>query len=70
MELLVCYREQIVENVIRRMFSYAIGRKMTPHDRVAIEKIKSELERNDYRMSVLIEQIITSKQFLQRLDRN
>ena len=68
-ELLGCYQDQITENVIRRMLSYAIGRKLAPHDRVTIEKLEADLKSNGNRMSVLIEGIINSSQFRQRQDR-
>ena len=68
-ELLGCYQDQITENVTRRMLSYAIGRKLAPHDRVTIEKLEADLKSNGHRMSVLIEGIINSSQFRQRQDR-
>ena len=56
------------DEIIRNMLAYAIGRRLEPHDRVTIDKIKQQLIANDYRMSVLIEQIILSKQFRHRQD--
>jgi hypothetical protein len=41
---------------------------VTPHDRVALEKIKAEMGRKGNRMSVLIEQVIFSRQFLERTE--
>lgn len=68
-ELLSVYREQIVENVVQRMLSYAIGRKLRPYDRVAVERIKKVLAENDNRLIVCIEQIILSKPFRCRQDK-
>ncbi len=68
-ELLTFYRDRIVENIIRKMLAYAIGRKLQPHDRVTIENIHHELVSNNYRIGVLIEQIVLSKQFRCRQDR-
>ena len=66
--LLGYYQERIVDNIIRKMLAYAIGRKIEPHDRVTLEQIHSTLAKHDYRMGVLIEQIILSKQFRCRQD--
>jgi len=67
-ELLAYYKEQIVDNMIRKMLSYAIGRELKPFDRVTIERIHAELIKNDYRIGVLIEQIVFSDQFRSRQD--
>ncbi|MEK6237158.1 MAG: DUF1588 domain-containing protein [Planctomycetales bacterium] len=67
-ELLKCYQEQIVDNMIRKMLSYAIGRKLRPHDRVTMERIHQELIANDCRVGTLIELIVFSKQFQCRQD--
>jgi len=67
-ELLTFYRQQIVDNMIRKMMAYALGRKMQPHDRPTIKRIHDELVKNDYRMFVLIEQIVMSPQFRKRQD--
>lgn len=68
-ELLTFYKERITDNIVRQMLAYAIGRKLEPHDRVTIEKIKRSLAENNYRMGVLLEQIIFSRQFRFRQDK-
>ena len=68
-ELLAFYKDRITENIVRRMLSYAIGRKLHPHDRVTIDGIKEQLKKNGYRMGVLIEQIVLSQQFRYRQDK-
>ncbi|MEC9094287.1 MAG: DUF1588 domain-containing protein, partial [Planctomycetota bacterium] len=68
-ELLAFYQESIVDNVVRRLLAYAIGRKIFPHDRPAIERIKKELRKSRYSMLTLIEQVVLSKQFRMRQDR-
>ncbi|MFT5525368.1 MAG: hypothetical protein ACI9G1_001366 [Pirellulaceae bacterium] len=67
-ELLAYYKDQIIDNIIRKMLSYAIGRELKPYDRVTIERIHKELIDNDYRIGVLIEQIVLSEQFRFRQD--
>ena len=63
--LLEGYGEEILENMIQRMFAYALGRKVTAHDGEALEKIKAEMGKKGNRMSVLIEEVIFSRQFLE-----
>ena len=63
--LLEGYGEEILENMIQRMFAYALGRKVTAHDGEALEKIKVEMGKKGNRMSVLIEEVIFSRQFLE-----
>jgi len=67
-ELVTYYRDQIVDNTIRQMLSYALGRELQPYDRPTIEHIHQALAANDYRMTVLIEQIVLSQPFRNRQD--
>ena len=62
------YQKPIVKNIAERMLSYAIGRKINPHDRPAVERISAVLEENGFRMSTLIRGIISSPQFKSRQD--
>ncbi len=62
------YQKPIVKNIVERMFSYAIGRKINPHDRPAVKKICAALEENEFRMNTLIRGIISSPQFQSRQD--
>ena len=66
--LLEEYRESIARNIIERMLSYAIGRKLKPYDRITVDNIHAALVRDGYKMNSLIVQIIQSKQFLYRQD--
>jgi hypothetical protein len=61
--LLSDYREQIADNVIRRVLAYALGRKLDPIDRPAIQRIRATIGSNDYRMNTLIEAVILSYPF-------
>lgn len=67
-ELLAYYRDRIIDNTIRRMLAWAIGRQLEPHDRVTIESIRNQLEAADYRIGALIEAIVFSPQFRMRQD--
>ena len=61
--LLSEYRDQLIDNAIRRVLSYALGRKLLPIDRVAIRAIKEQIAANDYRMTSLIEAVALSYPF-------
>ena len=61
--------DQFIDNVVRRMFVYALGRRVMLSDRRAIEKVKLELSENGYRARILIEEIVLSRQFLEKRDR-
>ena len=61
--LLSDYRDQITDNVIRRVLSYAAGRRTRPIDRPAIRKIRESLKVNEYRMTALIEAVVLSYPF-------
>ena len=61
--LLNSYRDQLIDNAVRKVLSYALGRKLMPIDRVAIREIKEQIEVNDYRMTALIEAVALSYPF-------
>ena len=61
--LLSEYRDQLIDNAIRRVLSYALGRKLLPIDRVAIRAIKEQIAESDYRMTSLIEAVALSYPF-------
>ena len=66
--LLDFYKDAIVKNSIKRMMSYAIGRKLRPYDIPTIEAIKKKMASNNYSINTLISEIIMSKQFQYRQD--
>ena len=61
--------DQFIDNVVRRMFVYALGRRVMLSDRRAIDRVKSRLSKNRYRARILIEEIVLSRQFLEKRDR-
>ena len=61
--LLSDYREQVIDNAVRRILAYALGRKLLPIDRVAIRNIKEQIASQDYRMTALIEAVVLSYPF-------
>lgn len=64
--LLADYGEDIIDNAIHRVLSYALGRRTLPIDRPAIAKIRSEIEPQDYRLPALIESVVLSFPFRHR----
>ncbi|MGB0766102.1 MAG: DUF1592 domain-containing protein [Phycisphaeraceae bacterium] len=57
-------REQFVENLSRKMLTYAVGRGTEPFDRPTIRTIVQEVQDRGYRMQSLVEAIVLSDAFL------
>ena len=62
------YEKPIVKNITERMLSYAIGRKINPYDRPAVKRIYTALEKNGFKITTLIQEIVSSPQFKRRQD--
>jgi hypothetical protein len=56
-------QDEFVENLCRKLFSYALGRKLILSDNPTIATMKTELAKNNYRFGTLIESIVNSRQF-------
>jgi hypothetical protein len=59
-------KDDIAENVIRRLLTYGIGRRLTYHDRFAVEALSEENEANDFGMRDIIVSICKSEVFRDR----
>jgi mono/diheme cytochrome c family protein len=59
-------KEKFAFNLAEKMMTYALGRGMEHYDDQTLEKIALELDKNDYRFSLLVTQIATSYPFLYR----
>ncbi|MAR11409.1 MAG: hypothetical protein CL681_15805 [Blastopirellula sp.] len=57
-------QQDFVDNLCRKLLSFAIGRTLVLSDEPLIAKMKSELVAADYRFSSLVRSIVTSRQFL------
>lgn len=57
-------QDDFVNNVSRRLLSYALGRGLMVSDEKLIADMQASLTANDYRFSSLVETIVTSQQFL------
>ena len=61
--LLKTRKEDIAENVIRRLLAYAIGRKLTFRDRNEVEEVLSQSKAKDYLLQDIIVLICQSSTF-------
>ena len=53
-----------LDNLCRKLLSFALGRSLVISDDPLIERMRLQLEANEYRFSSLVESIVTSPQFL------
>jgi hypothetical protein len=59
-------QKDFVDNLCRKMFSYALGRSLAPSDRKALKEIRTRLETDGNAFGSLVEAIVTSPQFLNK----
>jgi hypothetical protein len=59
-------QEEFVDNLCRKLLAYALGRTLLPSDDLLVEEMRQKLAANGYRFGVLVEGIVTSRQFLYR----
>lgn len=57
------YRDEFVRCLTEKMLTYALGRGLEYYDQCAVDKIVSALEKNDYRFSTLLLEIVRSDPF-------
>ena len=55
-----------IDNLSRKMLVYALGRSLILSDEPLIERMNAKLASGGYRMSAVVETIITSPQFLKK----
>jgi hypothetical protein len=53
-----------VDNLCRKLLSYALGRSLLPSDDLTIEQMRTKLAANGNRFNTLVETVVTSPQFL------
>jgi mono/diheme cytochrome c family protein len=63
-------QEDFVDNLCRKLFSYALGRSLILSDKLALEAMRTQLVRDKYEFGSLIEAIVTSPQFLNKRGRD
>jgi hypothetical protein len=57
---------EFVDNLCRKLLSYALGRTLLPSDRALLENMQKGLAADEYRFGSLVETIVTSRQFLNK----
>jgi len=61
------HRERdFVRGFARKLLSYALGRSLALSDDLLIEKIVADLQRTGYRFETVVDNIVTSRQFLNK----
>ena len=64
--LLMERKDDIMKHLVRKMTGYAFGRELNQFDQCVVDRTMEALQKNNYRASVLIEQIATSFPFRHR----
>jgi hypothetical protein len=59
-------QEEFVDNLCRKLFSYALGRSLLPSDKKALDAMRTRLAADGYRFGNLVDAIVTSPQFLNK----
>lgn len=58
--------QDFVENFHRKLLAFALGRSLQLSDQTLLDDLRNQAEKNEYRIGVLIESIVTSPQFLNK----
>jgi hypothetical protein len=59
------HREKdFLNNLSRKLLGYALGRSLVLSDEILLDRMRARLAESGYRMSTLVETIVTSPQFL------
>lgn len=59
-------QDDFVDNLCRKLLVFSLGRMLLLSDEPLIDEMKSALTANDYRISALVDRIVTSPQFLMK----
>jgi hypothetical protein len=62
-------QDDFVDNLCRKLLSYALGRNLLLSDDALVEAMRMRLKEDDYRFSGLVATVITSSQFLEKRGR-
>jgi hypothetical protein len=68
--LLTERKNEIVENVIRRLMSYSLGRELTYHDRFEVERLLKLAEKGGYKLRDMIVSVCQSPTFTSTNNKN
>jgi hypothetical protein len=59
-------QEEFLENLCRKLLSYALGRTLQLSDDLLVKEMRLKLAANGYRFGILVETIVASSQFLEK----
>ncbi len=62
-DYLLDHQHEVYAHFTRKLLGYALGRGVEPGDTALLERLNRELPRHGYRMSFLVEAIVSSPQF-------
>ncbi|WDI41586.1 DUF1592 domain-containing protein [Bremerella sp. P1] len=65
-ELLATREGDMARNVTERLMAYALGRQLEGYDEVVIDQLMVKIAEDDYKMSTIIREVITSYLFTHR----
>jgi hypothetical protein len=63
-DYLLDHRDEVLSHFTRKLVGYALGRGVQPGDTALLERLSDNLPKNEYRLSFLVEAIVTSPQFV------
>jgi len=63
-------QDDFVDNLCRKLFSYALGRSLLVSDKKALDEMRTKLAADGYKFGSLVETIFTSPQFLNQRGRD
>jgi hypothetical protein len=63
-------QDEFLDNLCRKLFSYALGRGLLLSDKKALDAMRSKLAADGYAFGSLVESIVTSPQFLNKRGRD
>ncbi|MEZ6128561.1 MAG: DUF1588 domain-containing protein [Planctomycetaceae bacterium] len=63
-DYLLDHQHEVYAHFTRKLLGYALGRGVEPGDTALLERLNQELPRHGYRLSFLVEAIVSSPQFL------
>ncbi|MBI4658694.1 MAG: DUF1592 domain-containing protein [Verrucomicrobia bacterium] len=64
--LLLARKEDVIKHLVKKMTGFAFGRELNKFDQCVIDRTMEALQANNYRASIMIEQIATSFPFQHR----
>jgi hypothetical protein len=63
-------QDEFIDNLCRKILSYALGRGLLPSDQKTLAAMRARLKADDYAFGGLVEAIVTSPQFLNKRGRD